>query len=69
MHSKLFYTSLLFVCLFQYILRHYVIQHKMNEKWLTEALAERGIKYAPVRMRSKPGKVQLCRLPTDLFSF
>lgn len=40
----------------QYILRHYVIQHKMNEKWMTEALAERGIKYNPVRIRSRPGE-------------
>ena len=33
-----------------------MIQHKFNEKWLTEALAERGIKYAPVRLRAGPGK-------------
>jgi hypothetical protein len=45
-----------FLSNFQYLLRHYVIQHKFNEKWLTEALAERGIKYAPVRLRAGPGK-------------
>lgn len=27
----------------------------MNEKWMTEALAQRGITYAPVYLRARPG--------------
>ena len=42
---------------FQYLLRHYVIQHRKNEQWLAEALALRGIKYTPIYLRARRGKL------------